>query len=137
MPICFTYRASLDRGRVLEACIGSTTLIGYEYKYPRELRDLTPLEEKLISLNTAYGFITKFNIQRGQQTGPTYRKHIAGHITVFPNDVESLAATILLHPLMLMLDQVHVIWTGSERPTPTDVSKLLTVRPGVLRTALR
>jgi len=35
-----------------------------KYKYPEELGDLTPFEEKLISLNTAYGFITKFNLQR-------------------------------------------------------------------------
>lgn len=117
--------------------MGSAMLIGCEHSYPKELRDLTPLEEKLISLNTAYGFITKFNIQRGQQTGPTYRKHIAGHITVFPNDVESLATTILPHPLISTLDQVHVIWSGLERPTPRDVSKLLSVRPRALRAALR
>jgi hypothetical protein len=111
--------------------------IGCEHRYPGELRELTPLEEKLISLNSAYGFITKFNVQRGQQTGPTYRKHVVGHISVFPNDVESLAATILPHPLVSTLDQVHVIWSGLERPTPLDVSKLLSVRPGALRRALR
>ncbi|RYP64687.1 hypothetical protein DL771_008644 [Monosporascus sp. 5C6A] len=107
------------------------------HRYPKELRDLTPLEEKLISLNAAYGFITKFNIQSGQQTGPTYWKHIAGHVTVFPNHVESLAATILPHPLISALVQVHVIWTGLERPTPLDVSKLLSVQPGALRIALQ
>ena len=137
VPICLACRAALDRGRVPGACMGSTMLIGCEHKYPKELRDLTPLEEKLISLNTAYGFITKFNVQHGQHTGPTYRKHVAGHITVFPNDVEALATTVLPHPLVLMLDQVHVIWTGIERPTPRDVSKLLSVRPTVLRVALQ
>jgi hypothetical protein len=111
--------------------------IGCEHRYPRELRELTPLEEKLISLNATYGFITKFNVQRGQQTGPTYRKHVVGHISVFPNDVESLAARTLPHPLVSTLDQVHVIWTGLERPSPRDVSKLLSVRPGALRTALQ
>ncbi|KAK0710682.1 hypothetical protein B0H67DRAFT_646120 [Lasiosphaeris hirsuta] len=136
VPICHTCQATFDRGRVPDACLGSTMLIGCEHKYPKELRDLTPLEEKLISLNTAYGFITKFNIQRSQQTGPTYRKHVAGHITVFPNDVESLASKILPHPLVSTLKQVHVIWTGLERPAPRDVSKLLSVRPGALRSAL-
>ena len=62
VPICYPCRAAFDRGRVPDACMGSTTLIGCEYKYLEELRDITPLEEKLISLNTAYGFITKFNI---------------------------------------------------------------------------
>src|SRR4051794_29360514 len=117
--------------------MGSAMLIGCEHRYPTELRDLSPLEEKLISLNAAYGFITKFNVQRGQQTGPTYRKHIAGHITVFPNDVESLAAKILPHPLVSALDQVHVIWTGLDRPAPQDVSKLLSARPNALRQALQ
>lgn len=117
--------------------MGSTMLIGCEHRYPKELKDLTPLEEKLISLNAAYGFITKFNIQCGQLTGPIYRKYVSGHITVFPNDVESLSATILPHPLVSTLEQVHVIWTGLERPTPRDVSKLLSVRPGALHTALQ
>ncbi len=137
VPICFTCRDAFDRHRVPAACMGSTTHIGCEHRYPKALRELTPLEEKLISLNAAYGFITKFNVQRGQQTGPTYRKHIVGHISVFPNDVESLAVTILPHPLVSTLDQVHVIWTGLERPKPPDVSKLLSVRPGTLRTALQ
>jgi hypothetical protein len=35
------------------------------------------------------------------------------------------------------LDQVHVIWTGLERPRPLDVSKLLSVRPAALRAALQ
>ncbi|RYP15987.1 hypothetical protein DL765_005384 [Monosporascus sp. GIB2] len=82
-------------------------LIGCEHRYPKELRGLTSLEEMLISLNAAYGFITKFNIQRGEKTGPIYRKHVAGHITVFPNDVESLASTILPHPLVSALDQAR------------------------------
>ncbi|KAK8121490.1 Helitron helicase-like domain at N-terminus-domain-containing protein [Apiospora kogelbergensis] len=96
-----------------------------EHRHPRELDELTPLEEKLISLNSAYGFITKFNIQRGRPTGLTYRKHVMGHITVFPNDVESLAARVLPHPLLATLEEVHVVWMGPERPTPQDVSKLL------------
>jgi hypothetical protein len=137
VPICVSCRAAFDRHRVPDACMGSTMHIGCEHRYPNELRDLTPLEEKLISLNAAYGFITKFNVQRGQQTGPTYRKHVVGHISVFPNDVESLTATILPHSLVSILDQVHVIWAGLEQPRPLDVSKLLTVRPGALRTALR
>lgn len=137
MPICVTCRAAFGRHRVPDACMGSTMHIGCEHRYPNELRDLTPLEEKLISLNAAYGFITKFNVQRGQQTGPTYRKQVVGHISVFPNDVESLTATILPHPLVSILDQVHVIRAGLEQPRPLDVSKLLTVRHSALRTALR
>ncbi len=78
--------------------------IGYKHRYPNKLRDLTLLKEKLISLNAAYRFITKFNVQCRQQTSPTYRKHIASYITVFSNDVESLVATILPHLLVSTLD---------------------------------
>ncbi|KAK8093144.1 PIF1-like helicase domain-containing protein [Apiospora kogelbergensis] len=136
VPICIRCREAFDRSRVPDACMGSLASIGCEHIYPKELEELAPLEEKLISLNAAYGFITKFNVQRGQPTGPTYRKHVTGHITVFPNDVESLAAVVLRHPLLATLEDVHVIWTGPERPTPRGVSKLLSVRPRVLRTAL-
>ncbi|KAK8859546.1 hypothetical protein PGQ11_010280 [Apiospora arundinis] len=136
VPVCVRCREAFDRGRVPEACMGGLASIGCEHRYPKELEELTPLEEKLISLNASYGFITKFNVQRGQPTGPTYRKHITGHITVFPNDVESLAAVVLPHPLVAVLKDVHIMWTGPERPTPRDVSKLLTVRPQTMRTAL-
>ncbi|KAK8011882.1 hypothetical protein PG989_000142 [Apiospora arundinis] len=136
VPVCVRCREAFDRGRVPEACMGGLASIGCEHRYPKELEELRPLEEKLISLNAAYGFITKFNVQRGQPTGPTYRKHITGHITVFPNDVESLAAVVLPHPLVAVLKDVHVMWTGPERPTPREVSKLLTVRPQTQRAAL-
>lgn len=112
-------------------------LIGCEHRYPQALENLTALEEKLISLKTAYGFITKFHVQCGQPSAPVYWKHISGHITVFPNDVESLATTFLPYPLVSALDQIHVIWMGRVQPTPSDVGKLLTVRPATSRAALR
>ena len=125
VPVCYQCRRALEQGRVPTACMGCLSSIGCEHRHPRELDELTPLEEKLISLNSAYGFITKFNIQRGRPTGLTYRKHVMGHITVFPNDVESLATRVLPHPLLATLEEVHVVWMGPERPTPQDVSKLL------------
>jgi hypothetical protein len=111
--------------------------MGCEHKHPKGLRDLTPLEGKSISLNTVYGFITKFYIQHSQQTGPIYRKYFAGHITVFPNDVESLATTILSHPLVSILGQMYVIWICFERLTLMEVSKLLTIYPSVPQKALQ
>ncbi len=55
----------------------------------------------------------------------------------FPTMWRRWPATILPHPLVSTLEQVHVIWTGIERPTPRDVSKLLSVRPSALRVALQ
>jgi hypothetical protein len=60
--IYHTCQVAFNRGRVSNTYIGSTILIGCKHKYPKELRDLTLLKEKLIFLNTAYRFITKFNL---------------------------------------------------------------------------
>ena len=53
---------SFDDRPCPEAYIGNTILIRCKHSYLNKLKDLTPLKEKLVSLNTAYGFITKFNI---------------------------------------------------------------------------
>jgi hypothetical protein len=88
---------------------------------------LTPIEEKLIALNSCYGFITKYAIEGGRQR-LNYPKHIKGHITVFPNNVQELVATVLPHPLIRVLNDIHISWHGMQRPAPTDLSKLLSVR---------
>ncbi|KAM4064170.1 Arrestin-lik [Hirsutella rhossiliensis] len=77
--------------------------LGCEHTFPDELKGLTPVEEKLIALNSCYGF------------------HVKGHITVFPNNV---------------MDEIHVSWQGALRPTPSDLSSLLSVRRRVVERAL-
>ncbi|XP_044717312.1 PIF1-like helicase domain-containing protein [Hirsutella rhossiliensis] len=99
--------------------------LGCEHAYPDELKDLTPLEEKLISLNSCYGFVTKYSIPGGQRQSVRYPRHVKGHITVFPNDVQGLAAKVLPHPLVRVMDEIHVSWQGAERPGPRDLSGLL------------
>ncbi|KAM4058160.1 PIF1-like helicase [Hirsutella rhossiliensis] len=81
-------------------------------------RGLTPVEEKLIALNSCYGF------------------HVKGHITVFPNNVQELATNVLPHPLVRVMDEIHVSWQGAVRPTPSDMSSLLSVRRRVVERAL-
>ncbi|XP_044718822.1 VrtJ [Hirsutella rhossiliensis] len=75
--------------------------LGCEHAYPDELKDLTPLEEKLISLNSCYGFVTKYSIPGGQRQ------------------------SVLPHPLLRVMDEIHVSWQGAERPGPRDLSGLL------------
>ncbi|KAM4058207.1 PIF1-like helicase [Hirsutella rhossiliensis] len=81
---------------------------------PDELKGLTPVEEKLISLNSCYGF---------------------GHITVFPNNVQELATKCSRTPLQA-LDEIHISWQGAEKPAPSDLSSLLSVRRRVVERAL-
>jgi hypothetical protein len=112
------------------------TQLGCEHMFPDELKGLTPVEEKLIALNSCYGFITKHSIAEGQRQNVTYPKHIKGHITVFPNNVQELVTNVLPHPLLKVMDEIHVSWQGREKPAPRDLSALLSVRPHVVKRAL-
>ncbi|PVH90205.1 hypothetical protein DM02DRAFT_548267, partial [Periconia macrospinosa] len=100
------------------------------------LKDLSPVEEKLIALNSCYGFITKYNVSEGHRQSATYPKHVKGHITVFPNNVQELVTRVLPHPLLKVMDEIHVSWQGAEKPAPKDLSILLSVRRRVVERAL-
>ena len=110
--------------------------LGCEHRYPEELRHLSPVEEKLIALNSCYGFITKYTAVPGARQTATYPRHVRGHITVFPSNVQELAANVLPHPLVSVMEDIHVAWQGKEKPLPRDLSKLLSVRPRVVKRAL-
>lgn len=110
--------------------------LGCEHAYPDELKELTPVEEKLIALSSCYGFVTKYSIPGGQRQSVRYPRHVKGHITVFPNDVQGLATKVLPHPLLRVMDEIHVSWQGAERPEPRDLSGLLSVRRRVVERAL-
>jgi len=110
--------------------------LGCEHMYPEELKGLTPVEEKLISLNSCYGFIARYAVQEGRRQSTTYPKHVKGHITVFPNNVQELVSNVLPHPLLKVMDDIHVSWHGRVKPTPWDLSALLSVRRHVVEKAL-
>lgn len=104
--------------------------------FPDELNGFTLVEEKLIALNSCYGFITKYSISKGQRQSVTYLKHVKGHITVFFNNVQELVTNVLPHPLLSVMDEIHVLWQGKEKPAPSDLSALLSVRRRVVERAL-
>ena len=107
-----------------------------EHAYPEELKDLSPVEEKLIALNSCYGFITKYNVSEGYRQSATYPKYVKGHITVFPNNVQELVTRVLPYPLLKVIDEIHVSWQGAEKPAPKDLLILLSVRRRVVERAL-
>ncbi|KJZ68042.1 hypothetical protein HIM_12569 [Hirsutella minnesotensis 3608] len=102
-----------------------TCRLGCEHMFPDELKGLTPVEEKLISLNSPYGFVARCSIPGGQRQAVRYPRHVKGHITVFPNNVQELATKVLQHPLLQVMDEIHVSWQGAEKPAPSDLSGLL------------
>ncbi|EXU95534.1 hypothetical protein X797_011371 [Metarhizium robertsii] len=125
-----------------EHCLGRDALspaarlhrrIGREHMFPEEL---TPVEEKLIALNSCYGFLTRYSVASGHKQNAIYPKHIKGHITVFPNNVQELATKVLPHPLMQVMEEIHISWQGAEKPAPSDLSGLLSVRRRVVERAL-
>ncbi|EEU34861.1 uncharacterized protein NECHADRAFT_88347 [Fusarium vanettenii 77-13-4] len=104
--------------------------------FPEELKGLTPVKEKLIALNSCYGFVIRYSIASSQKQSARYPKHIKGHITVFPNNVQELATKVLPHPLVQVMEEIHVSWQGAEKPAPSDLSGLLSVRRRVVERAL-
>lgn len=65
-----------------------------------------------------------------------YPKHVKGHITVFPNNVQELVTNVLPHPLLKVMDEIHVSWQGLEKQTPSDLLNLLLVRHRVVERVL-
>ncbi|KID83958.1 arrestin domain-containing protein [Metarhizium guizhouense ARSEF 977] len=110
--------------------------LGCEHTFPEELKDLTPVEEKLIALNSCYGFFTKHTIATERGEAANYPKHIKGHITVFPNNVKELVSNVLPHPLLRVMEEVHVSWYGTEKPLARDLAGLLSVRRRKVEEAL-
>ncbi|KAM4055460.1 ATP-dependent DNA helicase PIF1 [Hirsutella rhossiliensis] len=87
VPVCAECARCLGRERASPG-MHLHGRLGCEHAYPDELKGLTPVEEKLISLNSCYGFVTRYSIPGGQRQSVRYPRHVKGHITVFPNDVQ-------------------------------------------------
>ncbi|KAJ3455137.1 hypothetical protein MRS44_013737 [Fusarium solani] len=136
VQVCRECRAGLEGGKLPKACSVNNMDIGCEHRYPEELDGLSPVEERLIALQAPFGYITKFTVDNRTPSGLSYRKHVKGHIGVFPNKVEDLVATVLPHPLLETIENIHVSWSGSSKPSSTDVGHLLQVRKSRVRAAL-
>ncbi|KAJ6437585.1 membrane protein [Purpureocillium lavendulum] len=135
VSLCAECARCLARGS-LSPAIHVHSRLGCEHMFPDELKGLTPVEEKLISLNSCYGFVAGYTIPGGQRQTVRYPRHVKGHITVFPNNVQELATKVLPHPLLQAMDEIHVSWQGAEKPAPSDLSSLLSVRRRVVERAL-
>ncbi|KAK4089235.1 hypothetical protein Purlil1_6224 [Purpureocillium lilacinum] len=134
-PACSECMRCVARGS-LSPAVQLHGRLGCEHTFPEELKGLTPIEEKLIAPNASYGFVTRYSIPDGRKQTLKYPRHIKGHITVSPNNVQELAANVLPHPLVRVMDDIHVSWQGAEKPAPSDLSGLLSVRPRVVERAL-
>ncbi|KJZ69031.1 hypothetical protein HIM_11574 [Hirsutella minnesotensis 3608] len=61
-------------------------------------------------------------------------------LTIFMSELlcggRELATKVLPNPLVRVMDEIHVSWQGSEKPGPSDLSSLLSVRRRVVERAL-
>ncbi|KAK4069838.1 hypothetical protein Purlil1_13611 [Purpureocillium lilacinum] len=135
VPACVECARCLGRG-VLSPAAQFHMRLGCEHMFPKELKELTPMEQKLIGLNSCYGFIATYSIPGKKKQTARYPRHVKGHITVFPNNVQELATKVLPHPLLQAMEEIHVSWHGPEKPAPKDLSGLLSVRRSVVERAL-
>ncbi|KAJ3568908.1 hypothetical protein NPX13_g6264 [Xylaria arbuscula] len=136
VDICRECRGGFERGKLPKACSVNNMDIGCEHRYPTDLDGLSPLEERLIALQAPFGYITKFIVNNKTPSGASYRKHVKGHIVVFPNNVDDLVATVLPHPLLRTIENIYVSWSGLNRPSPAEVGTLLQVRKSRVTAAL-
>lgn len=134
--ICLECHTTFENGKLPKACSVNNMDIGCEHRYPGELNGLSPVEERLIALQAPFGYITKFTVDNKTPSGASYRKHVKGHIVVFPNNVDDLVATVLPHPLLQTIENIHVSWSGPTRPSPAEVGTLLQVRKSRVTAAL-
>ncbi|KAL6406099.1 hypothetical protein AUP68_10662 [Ilyonectria robusta] len=136
VQVCRECCTGLENRKLPKVCSVNNMDIGCEHRYPEELDGLSPVEERLIALQAPFGYITKFTMDNKTPSGLSYRKHVKGHIVVFPNKVEDLVATVLPHPLLETIENIHVSWSGSKKPGPADIGHFLQVRKSRVRSAL-
>ncbi|KAI1097148.1 hypothetical protein F4804DRAFT_328473, partial [Jackrogersella minutella] len=81
--------------------------------------------------------ITKFSLnpESNQPTSQSYRK-INGHVTVFANDLYSVAKT-LPRRVEDVLGDIHVLWCSPTKPEKADLLPFLGMRKSVMMKAIR
>ncbi|KAI1101004.1 hypothetical protein F4804DRAFT_317401 [Jackrogersella minutella] len=81
--------------------------------------------------------ITKFSLdpKSNQPTSRSYRK-INGHVTVFANDMYSVAKT-LPRRVANVLRSIHVLWCSPTEPGKADLLPFLGIRKSIMMEALR
>ncbi|KAN0067948.1 hypothetical protein V8E54_013876 [Elaphomyces granulatus] len=74
IPVCHDCEGALQRRRLPRACQVNMLQLKCQHRHPKELTDLSPLEERLIGLYQPCGWITKFQIELDKGTSGRYRK---------------------------------------------------------------
>jgi len=94
--------------KIPKNCSINNIYISCEYYYLLKLYNLSLVKEKLISLNTTYGYITQFTVNKKNCTRIYYCRYIKGYIIVFLNNVEGLTVNVLPYPLLKTIENIYI-----------------------------
>lgn len=109
--------------------------IGCEHQYPEELDDLTPVEEKLIALQSVRLHHKVYSRQEdtiGHQLPEAYQRPYCCVSEQGGGPRRGGSP----HPLLRTIENIHVSWSGASKPEPSDVGYLLQVRKPRISAAL-
>ncbi|KAJ7865103.1 hypothetical protein B0H13DRAFT_2353165 [Mycena leptocephala] len=117
----------------------STTNHNYLGPVPPELKDLTVVEEAMISLCRAKCWIIQLRDEDSETSVPIAQRAVHGHIIIYPQKPTAIAKT-LPPPIADIITPICVIFVGSKPPTPEwlkEKVKPMIVRKEKVQNALR
>ncbi|CAF4098595.1 unnamed protein product, partial [Adineta steineri] len=101
---------------------------------PDELKDLTVVEEKLISIYRHNTCIIK--LQSPYHSSSTAQSALKGNIITFPQNVPNIASTLPLD-MSTLCDTIKIVFIGSHKPSRDQIKKILKVRKIKILNALQ
>jgi hypothetical protein len=132
VSLCTTCFEALQKGSIPKISIVNGFDPGCHRNLPPYLRNLTIVEERLISRSRDFSFIVTL---RGWKHSGTYTKCKKNILVVRQNPTNLL--NILPIAAAGLGDLINVIWVGKNRPTIEDLKPNLVVRKSVVLQALR
>lgn len=99
---------------------------------PKELEDLTWVEEALIARSHMFGRV--FRLEERRNSEPKYSS-LKGHVLLVPQDTLRLLDILPMSPDGLA-NIAHVVWVGRSEPDITKISSRFTVRKDKVLAAL-
>ena len=114
LDLCTSCLRSLRRRVLPKHALANRLYVG---PVPKELSDLTMVEESLIARARAKSWIVKLQETENGQSLPTSQRALKGHTIIYPQEPERLA-TLLPPPIEDALTFICVVFVGSTRVTP-------------------
>ena len=121
ISICQRCHSCLSDGSLPAEALANFRWIG---PVPKELKDLTCVEEALIARSHLFGRI--FRLEERKNREPAYSS-LKGHIVLVPQNTMRLLNILPVSPDSLA-DIAHVVWVGKSEPDITKMAPQFTVR---------